>query len=265
MRNLTIHEVEGPCGLVGNLVGCCDDEGNCKGDVRGLDAEKRALVLDMAATTLRTLTAGVTANCAVTARPCLPTSCAVAGWSYDSGTWKPHIDELGHWVNVCEGCGSVCDCTPTGIRLGSVAEILEVVVDGVTLDPSAYALVEDTLVRIDGQEWPKKQDMSKVDGQGTFLVRYRPGRPLGQLGEVALGTLACEYAKAICGSKCSLPKGVTEIVRNGVSMTIAPGLFPDGMTGIRSVDLFIEAVNPLRVKVLSGISSPDVRRGRAVR
>lgn len=257
MRSLTVDEVLGPCDLVANLSGCCAGS-DAEPALLNLEPDQQSVVLDMAATTLRLLTAGAVANCPVVARPCRATSCASAGWTYDSGTWKPHIDELGSWVNVCD-CGTHCACRPEGIRLGSVAEVLEVVIDGVALGEGSYALLGDTLMRTDGEAWPKLQDMSKIDGPGTFLIRYRPGRPLGLLGEVALGTLACEYAKALCGTKCALPKGVTEIVRNGVSMTIAPGLFPDGMTGIRSVDLYVESVNPLRVKVQSGIYVPEMR------
>jgi hypothetical protein len=68
---------------------------------------------------------------------------------------------------------------------------------------------------------------------------------------MAVAYLAMEFAKACLPSKkCSLPRGVTNVVRNGVSFSVEAGLFPGGLTGIDIVDQFIlkwaPAGSPLR-------------------
>ena len=42
-------------------------------------------------------------------------------------------------------------------------------------------------------------------------------------------------------------------------MDLAVGMFPDGMTGIREVDLFIASVNPHRLRMAPTVWSPDER------
>ena len=61
-------------------------------------------------------------------------------------------------------------------------------------------------------------------------------------------------------NKCRLPRGVTEISRQGVSMTIEGELFPNGQTGIPEVDAFIFLWNPFNMKTRPRVYSPDMPR-----
>lgn len=266
MRELTPSERATSCGLIANIGACCDvTEGQLfdEGTFPGLTPARQMIALDNAATTLNMLTAGRAANCPVTVRPCaLSCMSPMTSWSWQGSSWTPHIDGLGNWVNTCS-CSTECDCRASHwLDLGPVAEIISVDINGQILDESEYRVAAGLLVRNEGQ-WPERQDMDAPPGSpDTFTVTYRRGVPLGPQGEWALGLLACEYARSACGQKCSLPKNVTEISRRGVTMQIARDLFTDGLTGIREVDLFIQSVNPLGIRVLSGISSPDVERIR---
>jgi hypothetical protein len=58
---------------------------------------------------------------------------------------------------------------------------------------------------------------------------------------------------------------VTSISRQGVTMELASGLFDQGLTGIREVDVYIASVNPNRLKVPSRVWSPDIPAGRFAR
>lgn len=263
MRILEPFERATSCGLVANISGCCDiDAGGAfdESTFPGLDENRQAVALDNAAETIRLLTASLTANCPRTIRPCREGGLAASGWHWSGSTWTPHINFDGEWVNSCSCEGAAC-ISHNWLDLGAIAEVISVRLDGRVLDPSEYTVLDDRYLIAQEGYWPSVQDMAAPATEvGTFEVVYRPGLPLGPAGEWALGQLACEYAKALCGQRCALPKNVTEITRRGVSMTIVPGLFGDGLTGIRDVDIFIQSRNPQGIRVPSGIASPDTRR-----
>jgi hypothetical protein len=238
-----------------------------------LDPAIRARAEALAWTTLQALTGHALTICPTSVRPC---SQNLAG-----GTWYeapitgtpygPFINARGQWINSCT-CGGmpVCSCGDlVAVMLpGPVGRIIEVKVDGEVVPATAYR-VDDArdLVRTDGDLWPIGQDMSKPDSEpDTFSVTYFRGHGPDELTDYAAGRLAHEFAKAMKDpTKCKLPAGVTAITRQGVTMEINPGLFPDGYTGIREVDAVIMALNPHGLKQPSRVGSPDtMRRGRVV-
>jgi hypothetical protein len=236
--------------------GCCDDFDNYSEEVR-LRADA------LAAQTMRMLTGYSVGGCPVTLRPC-SISCAsgARGWDWSGGTFNPHINGLGQWVNGC-GCSGGCGCTALStVHLGNYGTVTEVKVDGVVIAPTAYRVQNGTeLVRLDGGTWPVCQDMALADTEvGTFSVRVQLGAPVDGLGAYAAGVLACEYAKACTGDKkCRLPNNVTSVTRQGVTMDLSSTAFPDGLTGIREVDLVIQRYNPHGLKMPSVVWSPDTR------
>ena len=150
-----------------------------------------------------------------------------------------------------------------------VAQVDEVLIDGVTLDPSAYRLDSwrgrPRLVRTDGECWPQCQDFNVGPGDvGSFVIVYRPGKRLPRAGEIAVGELAVEFAKACIGGPCALPGQMASLTRNGVDLEMVDPttILDDGKTGIQNVDLFIHAVNPYRLAARSRVVSPDTYRGR---
>jgi hypothetical protein len=211
------------------------------------DVQERALAL--ASATLHRLTGRRVTNCPITVRPNAGNgACFVPynGYShYGVGAFGPGMNAAGQWVN---NCGPTCSNPKVSVRLPRpVGRVDEVKVDGVVVPPADYQIMDgNMLVYIgSGAGWPVSQDPYEPDTEvGTMSVTYINGYPPDLLAATAAGTLAMEYAKACTGRKCRLPSGVTAIVRQGVAMEIDPGLYINGSTGIREVDVFIGLWNP---------------------
>lgn len=220
----------------------------------------------LAGQVLRMLTGYTVGGCPVTLRPCtVRCGAASTGWQWSGGTFTP-VNTAGVWTNA--GCCGF-DCRHDAakeLRLPApVGRVDEVKVDGVVVPATAYQLVNgNRLVRTDGGTWPLVQDMDKADTEvGTFSVTFLNAAEVDTSGAAAAGALACEFAKALTpGQKCALPKGVTQITRQGVSMQITPGAFPDGLTGIQIVDAYVMRYNPNRLKTPPLVWSPETSRGR---
>lgn len=239
------------------------DETACP-DFATFDVAVQDMAKDLAGMTLRMLTAGVVGGCPITIRPCsVPCISRSKAWRWEGGTFVPTVTRLGTWVNIGCGCGWACGHdSAASVVLPSawVGEVVSVRVDGVVVDPSKYRVDDgNVLVRTDGQAWPTTQDIAAEDTQaGTFSITYAPGRPVDTLGAYAAGLLACEFAKALTSKPCALPKSATAITRQGVSMTLTPGAFPKGLTGLHVVDAYILSVNPHALKTPPAVISPDL-------
>jgi hypothetical protein len=177
--------------------------------------------------------------------------------------WSPFIRD-GSWFNC--GCAGACSCEPRcAVWLpGPVAGVVEVVVDGVVIDPSRYRVDNRTrLVGLDGQCWPDCQNMNlESPDEGTFQVTYLRGKPLPMAGQIAAGLLACEFLKACQGQACGLPANISSLTRQGVQIEMVDPTdeLNDGLTGIRQVDQFIRAVNPKNLLRRPRVLSPDLKQ-----
>jgi hypothetical protein len=194
--------------------------------------QNRALAL--ASETLRRLTGYRVGGCPTTIRPCQRGGCWSAFIPFQGLPFNPGMNVQGNWVNNGCGCNGRGCATSCEIALPPpVGRVEEIKIDGVVL-PSTDYMVQNNIVVYTGDDecpFPASQDLSKPDADpGTFSI----------MGAHAAGLLAVEFAKA-CGmnGKCTLPPTVREVVRNGVSFTITPGMFPEGFTGIRLDDAYI--------------------------
>lgn len=201
------------------------------------DMQERALLL--ATSSLQMLTYYRVGLCPITIRPCptvRPCSCA----------WNPHVDTDGLWRNDCPHRHSVCAPMSEVNIPGPVGYIDSFKIDGVEVDLTGgdWRLDNGHLLVWQGDgpsPVPSVQDLSKSDDEvGTWSITYSKSYPVLADGRLAVAYLAMEFAKACAPKgKCSLPQGVTSVVRNGVSFTLSAGLFPNGLTGIEIVDQFI--------------------------
>lgn len=181
-------------------------------------------------------------------------------WPYheswgDCGCWLqadwingyPITAYLGAWNHV-EGVYAV------KLPRDTVIEVTSVTINGVPF--TSYNLTRSGwLERVDGKSW----DLCS----GATVVNYRHGEapPLG--GVQAAVTLGIELARDFFGTgKCRLPKRITSITRQGVTVDIADSLdiLERGGTGLTSVDLWLRAVNPEARPQRAGVWSPDVPR-----
>ena len=216
---------------------------------------------------MRLLTAYRVGGCPLTVRPC-QAGCSERTWrtypvvGFDGSTpWFP-VNLGGTWLNIACGCLGSCGCSRVSEVLlhGPASAVTRVRVDGDVLDPSAYDLHPGgRLVRTDGGSWPLCQNLDAPDTEpGTWSVTYTAAAQVDGIGALAAGALAGQYVRACSGSDCDLPKTVTQIVRNGVQVTMAPGAFPNGKTGIATVDAYLERWNPTgRRGRISSVWSPD--------
>lgn len=200
------------------------------------DVKERALRL--ATSSLQMLTLNRVGTCPVTIRPCAPEPRCGCGWN-------PHIRN-GQGYNNCEHRTPCAPVSEFAIP-GPVGYIEALTIDGADVDlwNGDWRLDNGNLLVWQGagpSPLPPGQDLSKpLTAVGTWGLTYSRSYPVLADGRNAVALLAMEFGKALCKSKskCSLPRGVTNVARNGVSFTIEAGLFPGGLTGIDTVDAYI--------------------------
>jgi len=200
--------------------------------------------------------------CTVTLRPCRK-SCSGDiwppgigttwwEWSYGGGGGPRPYWWAGAWFNAtCGVCSDSCSCTALSQVLlpAPVNQIIEVKIDGVSVPASGWSLQNSRLlVRTGGNEWPACNDLTKLDTEvGTWSVTASYGEEVPQLGRLAVGELTAELAKACVGEECVLPRNVTTLTRQGVTMELRN--LADALAGLSLgyfSDLFIDTVNPHR-------------------
>lgn len=223
-------------------------------DGASLEQVRRAELL--AASTLRMLTLYRVGGEPITVMPCARTCCRPV---MRESMFYPILLDNGMYANCW--CSDGCDCVnaPTVTLDGPVGRIDEVRVGEVVLDPSAYRVEDGTrLVRLDGYGWPA------CAGSG-FTVTYLNGYEVDELGEYVGGVMAQEYLLAQTDERqCRLPAEATTVARNGLTLTLQPGLFPEGLTNIREVDAYVAQWNPYGLKTRPRVYSPDMPRHRSV-
>jgi hypothetical protein len=257
---------------VNTLTSCGETDWGCAEEewLAALDPALKAKAEILAWETLRSLTAYRLGNCPVTVRPCslgcyqrssYDTRPVVGGpgQSWGGGLLAPRIVD-GQWVNSC-GCTTNCSCTylPTVELVGPVGAVVSVTLDGVVLPSTSYRVDDGyQLVRVDGGQWPACQDMTVGPADvGGFAVSYVQGFAPDQMAAWSAGLLAVEFAKACKGEKCVLPRGVQNLSRQGIGLTINQDMFEGGSTGITVVDAYVRILNPNHLKQGPRIYSPD--------
>lgn len=210
------------------------------------EVQERALVL--ATSSLQALTNNRVGACPITIRPCpQETTCGCSG-SLKMGFY-PHIGSDGQWRNSC--CDKICAPTSEVDIPGPVGFIDSLLIDGeeIELWGGDWRLDDGHLLVWQGDgdsPIPATQDLDKPDSAvGTWSITYSRSYPVLADARWAMTYLAIEFAKACTPkTKCALPRGVTNVVRNGVSFVIDVGLFPNGLTGIEMTDQWILKWNP---------------------
>jgi len=196
----------------------------------------------------------------VVARPCAQTGPSVAvAWQ---GPWMVPVLDSGVWRNV--PCGTAgCRRESPGVVLlpGPVHTVTGVAVDGIKIDDISWRHEGDWLYRTDGQGWPTQDLTAPLGDPGTWSVTYQQGTPPPAGAGLAVGALAGEFLNAtINPDKCTLPRRVTQITRQGVTMQMADpqAIINDGSTGLPEVDMWVRAHNPHRLAEPSQVWSPDL-------
>lgn len=253
----------GPCGPWEAYYPC---------DLSGEPASGVASMTLVATEVIDALTAHQFGECSVTLRPCLrechstPFPAGWEPWPGDS-VWPG----TGSWLLpvVCGGgCTDTCSCTALSevILPAPVGVVTEVLIDGSPLVTGAYRVDDNRmLVRTDGLSWPRCNDLTEADTEaGTWSVTFTVGRPVPEGGKWAVGELACQLLRARSGEECRLPRTVTRLVRQGVTIEFPDivDLFKNGLTGLYLVDIFVKSVNPSGLQQRSHTYSVDATLAR---
>lgn len=248
----------GPCGWTIPDPLCCGE------DWAAAPPDVQSAARDYAATILWAATGRQFGLCQISVRPCGMRRCNEGwefyGYDWSGGTWVPYIFN-GNWYNC--SCAGVCCCEPRcQVRLmGPVEEVVEILIDGIAVDPDTYYVADEHwLVRTGGHCWPFCADLNELIAEGTFEVTYLRGTPVPAALLNAAGTLACEWAKACLGGDCRLSNRVTSVIRQGITIDmVAPEqLLESGMTGLWEVDTLIRAYNPHRTVERLRIYAPEL-------
>lgn len=209
-------------------------------------------------------------ECTSTVRPCTACSC----WQVlehsghvigpDTMSWPGP----GPWLFDREWRSpyGTCGCGPiAAVQLPGpppFVSIESVMIGAEPVPSTAYRLDDDLLIRLDGALWPSCQDLTAPCGEGAaFCVTYVHGSGPPVTGEAAARELATQLSLALAGSPlCQLPRGVTRLVRQGVTIDKATtSMFArGGRSGLVLVDLFVDTFNPLRSPSESTVWSPDL-------
>lgn len=229
------------------------------------EIQERSLML--ATSALLDLTNYRVGTCPVTIRPCAPIPrCGCAGG------WTPYLRN-GQWFNGC--CNAPCAPLHEYEIPGPVGFIDSLLVDGDEVDlwNGDWRIDNGNILVWQGggsSPIPETQDLNLPDTEpGTWSITYSRSYPVGPDGRLAVAQLALEFAEACKPKgKCSLPRGVVNVVRHGVSFTVDAGMFVNGLTGIHIVDAYITKWNPAGSPVQTAqVFSPrnqPVRRVSAV-
>lgn len=211
-------------------------------------------------------------TCQVTLRPCrsdcMDNWSSYPGWDWPTGYTMPPWD----WYTIPYACGSCmrgCSCNYLSevVLPSPVSSIVTVKMDGTPMATGGAYRLDDNrfLVRTDGQSWPRCNNLLLDDSQvGTWSVTALYGEDVPASGQFAMGELACEILKAAAGEDCRLPPGVTQLVREGVTISYPDvgQLLKEGRTGLYLVDLFLASENPKGLRQRGRVYSVDSPRHR---
>lgn len=215
--------------------------------------------------------------CTYTIRPCRRDCYGMAGygfpfwgsqwWEWSGATWPQPYLYAGNWYNLTcnNSCGDTCSCfTLEETWLPSpVADVIEVKIDGTVMPTGSYK-VQDyrKLVRTDGGMWPFCQDMSLPDTEtNTWSITVQVGEQVPYIGQMSLGELSREYARACMGMDCALPTNLQSLARQGISIS-----FPSDATFLQKLPLtkeFLGYANPNHLyakPTVADIDGPKWRR-----
>lgn len=254
------------------LVSCCSqlqyDETTPEEQIQRIEMSKRIAVQILHAFSGRQF-----GLCRRVVRPCRDDcSSGTIRTEWNNGQLQP-ILESGVWYNsTCSSCRTDCSCTTVcEVTFGGrIDRIIEIRIDGLVVSPLDYRVDNGRKLVAQGDFcWPTCQDMTApAGGAGTWTVEYLAGRPVPEAGRWAAGLLACEFVKACtpddAAGDCALPDNITQIVREGLTMDVAPfviggadGKVEWGRTGVPEVDLWLTSVNPHQVTGRARAYSPD--------
>lgn len=164
-------------------------------------------------------------------------------------TWQPY-QLHGLWYNARCGGG----CTQLTLRSQPVRTVAAVRSGDVTLDADDWFLTGNTV------NIPNGCPACSGCESPRFQVDYQWGIKPDELGNMALGEVACEVIEGWEGRQCRLSARAQSVSRQGVTVDLldAQELLDGGLIGTPLADSWIRTVNPNKLQRPSRVFSPDV-------
>jgi len=250
-------------------------DADCCPDWDQLSPTARARGVRIATETIWALSGRRYQICTACVRPCR-SLCLRCGDQYTPpGYWGLRHSPYGNLNGSFSGCGCGCDVGASckaacAVRLdpAPVINMLSVKVDGVVVPSGSYQVIDgNLLVRAPGAGcWPRCNDLALPDtAAGTWSATYSWGNSPSAVALDMASILACEIGKFCANRKCRLSGRITQLSRDGVSITLDPKQFIDaGLTGLPEVDQWLRVVNPHGLAQASEVWSPDTLPPRQV-
>ncbi len=130
---------------------------------------------------------------------------------------------------------------------GPITKIVEVVVNGVPIDPQYYRL--ENRKRIVAQTgwtggssplipWPPQDTDRPIGADDTWWTEVEHGRAWPEPVILASRRLACEIIAQVNNEECELPDNATSITREGITVNLAAR--EDGKVGVGFIDTVID-------------------------
>lgn len=181
--------------------------------------------------------------CPIVVRPCARRVAA------ERTMWEPGTARGGMGTCSCNRA-SRCGCNRLSeIDLGpDVVSVEQVRVDGDIVAATEWELIENRYLvgwtKADGtlRTWPCCQRLElPATADDTFEIQLTRGLAPPRGGMLSAASLSCELIASSTGGTCRLPKRVTNITRQGVSVAVLDPLtlFAEGRTGLSEVDLWL--------------------------
>ena len=141
-------------------------------------------------------------------------------------------------------------CTPNGCTSlmlpHNIIRVDSVQVGADVLAADQYRLEGRWLHLLGGATWPQQNLSTPLGEDGAWSITYTAGSPPPAGAAAAVGALAKELLAACAGGPCALPRTVTSVTRQGVTITRPDpaSVIAQRRTGLPAVDLWITAVSP---------------------
>lgn len=167
-------------------------------------------------------------------------------------------------LSECGTCRGFCTCgSGDRVRLlswsGPVTAVTEVKVDGAVIADDNYRFYPSgqILYRVPPEVWPwKDTKWADCGDPETMCVSVVIGHEPDAWALAVHAELTCELVKACNNpSKCRLPKNATQVVGQGVSITLTPDQLKDFIPAVAG---WVAAVNPDSAQRPGSVFNPDM-------
>lgn len=166
-------------------------------------------------------------------------------------------------LSECGVCRGWCRCgSGDRIRLmdatGPVVDVTAVRVDGETVPESEWRFYPSSqlLYRVPPESWPTRDvKWADCDEPDTMCVDVETGSEPDAWALSVHAELTCELLKACAGGQCRIPSNATQVVGQGVTVTISPDQFNQYLPNVAR---WVSAVNPSKATQPTRLYSPDL-------